>query len=314
MMGGQDKEQGRGLSWRTGPGLLACVGVVIAAIGVWVAILVVKPSLLDDLLPAGRRTAESPGQLVERLSTVRSPFVSVIEIGRSVQGRAIDTIRVGTGSRMVVVAGAIHGSEANTAVLVEELAARLADAAESLPRDVSLFLVPGLNPDGLVRRSRHNARGVDLNRNWDTSNWRSDEGGSPESAPGAGGPAPFSEPETAAFSSWLLSLREQSTSRLSVIIYHSACPPKGLIQPGYRIASGQQETDPNAAKLGRYWSSKVGYGYTPTWPEYSITGEAIHWCAENEITCIDVELPTAKDPTAAEVQLHLTTLLDMIQE
>jgi len=286
---------------------------VVAAVGVWVAILAVKPSLLDGLFPA-RRTAESPGRLAERLSTIRSPFVSVIEIGRSVQGGAIQAIRVGTGSRMVVIAGAIHGSEGNTAVLVEELAVRLADAAESLPRDASFFLVPGLNPDGLVRRSRHNARGVDLNRNWDTNNWRSDGVESPEAAPGAGGPSPFSEPETAAFSSWLLSLREQSTSRLAVIIYHSAWPPKGLIQPGYRIVSGQQETDPNAAKLGHYWSSELGYDYTPTWPDYSITGEAIHWCAENEITCIDIELPTANDLTAAEVQLHLSALLDMIRE
>jgi hypothetical protein len=194
------------------------------------------------------------------------------------------------------------------------LAARLADTAESLPHDVSLFLVPRLNPDGLAGKSRHNARGVDLNRNWQTNNWRPDEAESADGAPAAGGPSPFSEPETAAFSSWLLGLRDQSTSRLSVIIYHSACPPKGLIQPGYRITSGRQETDPNAAKLGRHWSSKLGYDYSPTWPEYLITGEAIHWCAENQITCIDVELPSANDPTAAEAGLHLSALLDMIPE
>jgi len=314
MMGGQDKERDRGSFWRTRLGLLTCVGVVLAAIGVWVAVLVVKPGLLDGLLPAGRSVAESPGQLAERLLTIRSPFVSTVEIGRSVQGRAIHAIRVGTGSRVVVIAGAIHGSEGNTAVLVEELAVRLAAAAESLPRDASFLLVPRLNPDGLARRSRHNARCVDLNRNWDTNNWRSDEAESADGAPGVGGPAPFSEPETAAFSSWLLSLRGQSTSRLAVIIYHSACPPKGLIQPGYRIASGQQETDPNAAKLGNYWANRLGYAYTPTWPEYAITGEAIHWCAENEIACIDIELPSARDPTAAQVQLHLDAILGMIRE
>jgi hypothetical protein len=313
MISGRGEERHRGSLWRTGPGLLTCVGIVVAA-GVLVGLLAVKLDVLEGLWPAGRKTAESPGRLAERLSSVRSPFVSVTEIGRSVEGRPINAIRVGMGSRMVVVAGAIHGSEGNTTVLVEEMAVRLVDDAESLPRDVSLFLVPGLNPDGLAKRSRYNARGVDLNRNWDTSNWRSDEAASPDGARGTGGSFPFSEPETAAFSSWLLSLRDQSTSRLAVILYHSACPPKGLVQPGYRITGGQQETDPNAAKLGNYWANRLGCDYTPTWPEYSITGEAIHWCAENEITCIDIELPRADDPTATEVQLHLSALLDMIRE
>ncbi len=310
---GQGGDRPGGLFWRMWRGWLTCVGIVVAT-GVLIGLLAVKLDLRGRFLPVGRNPGESPGQLAERLLTARSPFVSTIEIGRSVQGRAIRAIRVGTGSRMVVVAGAIHGSEANTGVLVEELAVRLAEAAESLPHDVSFFLVPGLNPDGLAAKSRCNARGVDLNRNWDTNNWRSDEAESGEGAHGTGGPAPFSEPETAAFSSWLLSLREQSTSRLSVILYHSASPPKGLIQPGYRITSGHQETDPNAAELARYWSSKVGYEYTPTWPEYAITGEAIHWCAEDGITCIDIELPSANNPTKAEAQLHLSALLDMIRE
>jgi hypothetical protein len=230
-----------------------------------------------------------------------------------VQGRPIHAIRVGRGSRMVVVAGAIHGSEANTAVLVEDLAARLADKAESVPRDASVFLVPRLNPDGLAKRSRYNARGFDLNRNWATNNWQSNSAGSPGDPPSEGGPSPFSEPETAAFSSWLRTLRDQSTQRLSVIIYHSAWPPGGLIQSGYRITSGQQQTDPNAAELGQYWSSRVGYDYSPTWPDYPITGEAINWCAENRITCIDIELPSPDNLTEAEVQLHLTAVLGMIK-
>jgi len=229
------------------------------------------------------------------------------------QGRPILAIRVGTGSRMVVIAGAIHGAEGNTAVIVEELAARLADATESVARDFSLFFVPQLNPDGLVAAIRYNAHGVDLNRNWDTGNWQSNTTESPDDPPGAGGSVPFSEPETAAFSSWLLGLRQQCTGRLSVIIYHSARPPNGLVQPGYRIVNGQQDTDPNTATLGQYWSSKLGYEYSPLWPDYSITGEAIHWCAENDITCVDIELPGAGSPTEAEVQLHLAVLRGMME-
>jgi predicted deacylase len=214
---------------------------------------------------------------------------------------------------MIVVAGAIHGSEGNTATLVEALIARLADSTGTLPDDVSLFLVPRLNPDGLAGRSRDNAHSVDLNRNWDTNNWQASIAGASTESPETCGTSPFSEPETAAFSSWLLSLRHQSTSRLAVIMYHSAYPPSGLIQPGYRIVDGQQVTDPNAVELAQFLAARLGYTYSPTWPDYSITGEAIHWCAENNITCIDIELPSPNDPTEAEVQLHLSTLLDMIQ-
>jgi len=314
MIDGRNKDPGRRSFWKTAPGLLTFSAIVLAAVGVWVIILVARPAILDGLLPVARKTPEPAVPSAQWLLTMRSPFVTAIEIGRSVQDRPINAVRLGTGSRTVVIAGAIHGSEVNTMRLVEQLAARLADTAESLPRDVSLFLVPGLNPDGLAKRSRDNAHGVDLNRNWATNNWRVDAAQSPQGPQGTGGPSPFSEPETAASSAWLLTLRDQSTTRLSVIIYHSACPPKGLVQPGYRIVGGRQETDPNAAKLGQYWANQLGYPYSPTWPEYPITGEAIHWCAENHITCIDIELPTANDPTAAEVQLHLSALSDMIQE
>ena len=98
------------------------------------------------------------------------------------------------------------------------------------------------------------------------------------------------------------------------IMYHSACPPRGLIQPGYRIINAQQVTDPHAEELARSWAASLGYAYSPTWPESPITGEAIHWCAENGITSVDIELPSSNDPTDAEVQQHLAGLLDMIHD
>jgi hypothetical protein len=300
--------------WKTAPGPLIAAAIVLAAVSVWIAVLLIWPALLGGQLPAARKTPELAELSAQWLLTLRSPSVTTIEIGRSVQDRPIHAARLGTGLRTFVIAGAIHGSEVNTMRLIESLAARLADTPDSLPRDVSLFFVPGLNPDGLATRSRDNARGVDLNRNWNTNNWRADAVQPPDGPQGTGDPSPFSEPETAAFSTWLLSLRDQSTIRVSVISYHSACPPRGLVQPGYQIVDGRQETDPNAATLGQYWATRLGYSYSPTWPEYPVTGEAIHWCAENEITCIDIELPTASDPTDAEVQLHLSTLLDMIRE
>jgi murein peptide amidase A len=208
--------------------------------------------------------------------------------------------------------GAIHGNESAAASLVRGLTERLVKAAGSWSGDASVFLVAQLNPDGVVLGSRYNAHGVDLNRNWATNDWQSSEVEPPGGQPTMGGIRPFCEPETAAFGRWLLSLRDQAGGRLQVIMYHCAHPPSGLVQPGYRVVEGRQEIDPNAATLAQYWASKVGYAYSATWPDYPITGEAIHWCAENGIACIDIELPSSSPPTGAESQRHASALTSML--
>ena len=39
-------------------------------------------------------------------------------------------------------------------------------------KDIAIYLLPVLNPDGVISRKRQNARGVDLNRNLPTKDWR----------------------------------------------------------------------------------------------------------------------------------------------
>jgi len=109
---------------------------------------------------------------------------SRIRIGRSVEGRAIDAVRVGDrGSpTKALVVGCIHGNEcAGTAVT--RILARSSPA-------VDLWLVPNLNPDGLAHGTRQNAHGVDLNRNF-PSEWRAGRRGAEYP-----GPRPLSEPES----------------------------------------------------------------------------------------------------------------------
>jgi len=87
---------------------------------------------------------------------------SVRMLGRSVEGRPIRAWRIGTpaAKKRVLVVGCIHGDEcAGLAVT-----ARLVNLAR--PIDVDLWVVQQLNPDGYARRSRLNARGVDLNRDF----------------------------------------------------------------------------------------------------------------------------------------------------
>jgi protein MpaA len=80
------------------------------------------------------------------------------QLGRSQEGRPIDVVHVaGPGARILVV-GCIHGDECE-GIEVTRLLARSHQTAD-------LWLVHQLNPDGYARRSRTNAHGVDLNRDF----------------------------------------------------------------------------------------------------------------------------------------------------
>lgn len=227
---------------------------------------------------------------------------TVLTIGFSVQQQPIQAVRIGNGLRVVVITGAIHGgSESNTATLVYGLLERFERLSGSLPADLSLYIVPVINPDGVRNGTRYNANGVDLNRNWDSGDWQPDSFDASGRVVGGGGSAPFSEPETAALSAWLLELRAQSSSRVIVVFYHSQYPPSGLVLPG---SAGAAITQP--------FANALGYAYSGVYSEYPITGEAIAWCGTQQIGCFDVELPSHAQPTEAEIERHAQAILSVL--
>jgi hypothetical protein len=80
--------------------------------------------------------------------------------------------------------GGIHGGwERNTERLVLMAYEQLGRDPGQIPSELTVFFVPGTNPDGLVAGSgpdsAWNARGVDLNRNFETANWSPDTFGRP---------------------------------------------------------------------------------------------------------------------------------------
>ncbi len=83
-------------------------------------------------------------------------------IGHSVRGRAIVAKRQGDASapRVLVVSGQMHGNEWPGPLVV----GRVRHLA--VPAGLQVWTVRTLNPDGKVRARRHNAHGVDLNRNF----------------------------------------------------------------------------------------------------------------------------------------------------
>ena len=134
----------------------------------------------------------------------RYPFLSTAELGKSILGRSIPCLTLGNGRRSVLYVGAHHGMEWITTVLLLRFVNELCQAIEDekkvykislklLLDQYTLTVIPMLNPDGveyqihgieennpLFSRAlsmnggssdfshwQANARGVDLNHNYD---------------------------------------------------------------------------------------------------------------------------------------------------
>ena len=127
---------------------------------------------------------------------------------QSVQGRPIAWRDVAPpagaeAAQRVLVVGAIHGDELTSAALALHWVPLAQQALAQGGRAVHWRFVPVLNPDGFLARpaTRTNASGVDLNRNFPTTDWEREAAlywdqrtrRDPRRWPG---PAPLSEPES----------------------------------------------------------------------------------------------------------------------
>ena len=106
--------------------------------------------------------------------------------GTSREGRPITGTIIGSGPETYVLLGVVHGNEPLGAPLLQRFT-DLVLRDPSLARDRRLVVIPVVNPDGLNGRRRTNAKGVDLNRNFPSSNWTQHP---------RHGTHPASEPET----------------------------------------------------------------------------------------------------------------------
>lgn len=165
------------------------------------------------------------------------PSVPIFSVGKSVLGRDIYAIKLGTGPRRIFFGAAFHGMEWLTAKILVTFAAELCDGGEiSLPRGTTVYLVPMVNPDGVEiaaggKRWQANARGVDINHNfdalWDLSKKLEQSHGI--NSPGAtryGGEYPESEPETRAIADFTRLNRFDAVFALhsqGEVIYYDFC-------------------------------------------------------------------------------------------
>jgi murein peptide amidase A len=202
-------------------------------------------------------------------------------IGRSEQGRPIRAIERGdpAAPRRLLVFGLVHGNEPAGRAVARRL------AATKPPPGLDVWVVEDMNPDGFAARTRQNAHGVDLNRNFPYRWRRLDRPGGTYWS----GPGPASERETRAARALILRVRPTVT-----VWYHQHLD---LID----LASGGD------TGLERRYARLVGMraAYLPRYPG-TATGWQNHTLAGS--TAFVVEL-AAGALSAKSVTRHVRALL-----
>ncbi len=119
---------------------------------------------------AGKPPPRIPAVASNRLAlpAARSLPFAPVTVARSVQGRLVIAHELGRGPRWIAVSGGIHGgAERNTSDLARLLFDHFRASPAEIPEGIGLSFVSDMNPDGAFTETRENARGIDLNRNWD---------------------------------------------------------------------------------------------------------------------------------------------------
>jgi protein MpaA len=194
-----------------------------------------------------------------------------------------------SGECHLLIHAGIHGEEPETTYALSRALRQLTEPPEHCA------VVLAANPDGITRGTRGNARGVDLNRNFPSKDWR----------PGtvthrstiedqsdillSTGEAPASEPETLA----LLSLIRDLAPR-AVVALHA---PLACID------------DANASALGHRLAQRTGMPLVRD-VGYPTPGSFGSWGSDNGVPVVTYEFPLA----ATEVLMrdHVPVLVELL--
>ena len=210
------------------------------------------------------------------------------EYGRSHLGSPLEVWR-STGPCRLLVFAAIHGEEGETTTA-------LSKALRSLTQpSPHCAVVLAANPDGLIRGTRGNARGVDLNRNFPTSDWQRDPVlhrstlDAPRDVALSPGDSPGSEPETQAL---ILLIRELEPE--AVVALHA---PLACID------------NPNNSALGQWIAERSGLPLVPD-VGYPTPGSFGTWGGEQGLPVVTYEFGLVTPDEAIRKQVPV--LVDLL--
>ncbi len=220
-------------------------------------------------------------------------------IGASVEGRTLEAYTYGEGDTHLLFVGGVHGGyEWNSVLLAYQFIDYIEANPSVVPSGLSVTVIPSANPDGLYKvvgkegrfaaadvsvspdilaSGRFNARGVDLNRNFDCkwkpeSTWRSQTVSAGTSA--------FSEPEAAALRDFIL-----KNTPDAVVFWHSQSNAVYASECAAGIL-------PKTLDVMNTYANASGYPPVASFDAYEVTGDAEGWLASINIPAVTVELST----------------------
>ena len=125
------------------------------------------PEFKEDALSQRRIKHQDLQPLIQKLK--KEQGFEVNRIGKSIEGRSLNLISIGTGKTTVFLWSQMHGDESTATMAIFDIfnfisSDKFKDKKEALFKNVTLHFLPMLNPDGAEVFQRRNALGIDVNR------------------------------------------------------------------------------------------------------------------------------------------------------
>lgn len=292
----------------------AIVVIVLVAVGLWFYNATTMPAVPEQTETENQDGTETTEDTTED-EDVRDPEEV---IGQSVEGNDITAHHYGVGETELLFVGGIHGGYSwNTSLLAFELMDYLEENPEVIPENITVTVIPVMNPDGLeavagttgrfeasdvsssesVRiAGRFNANDVDLNRNFDCD-WS--EESTWQSRTVSGGEEVFSEPEAVAVRDYVL-----ASDPDAVVVWYSAVG-------GVFASNCHDGVLPETSALTNLYAEAANYRAYESFDFYDITGDMVNWLAKENIPAISVLLSNHEDVEWTRNRAGIRAMLDL---
>ncbi len=301
--------------------IIAIVAIVI--IGLGVLFLRDSFSVSNDVTEPIATTTEpvAEDETDEDTTPVKEERGDSTVIGHSVEGNDITAFHFGEGEDEIIFIGGVHGGYSwNTALVAYELIDYLKDAEADLPDNLTVTVIPVMNPDGLEKvtgttgrfskadvtadeatriTGRFNENKVDLNRNFECE-WQSESKWQTRTV--SGGDRAFSEPESRAIENYV-----DQVDPIAVVAWYSAAG-------GVYASNCENGVMAETKTLTNLYANAAGYTAHEEYDYYEITGDMVNWMASQNIPAISVLLSNHTDTEWSKNQAGVEAIINHFEK